>query len=338
MAFTFAGFHLPRDGYGYATLKIGSALRALDKSVTLVDLGLPQLGIGGLPEQCWVTNAPTVALCTPDWLPRIKTGGCPLLAYTMFEATRLPAGWVEKLNRYADRVLVPCAWCAEVFADNGVTRPIDVVKWGVDPVDYPLLDRTRTVEGLPYTFLWSGTPDRRKGWDLVYQAFSRAFEEREDVRLMLHFRKLPAGLTGVRDVNVSLVVGLLGRPALRQLLQCADCFVFPSRGEGWGLPPREAAATGLPVIATQAHGLAEDQWAIPLGARGMSRAEYGPWEDIGEWFEPDGEQLVAEMLRVCDDRETAAQFGARTAAWMHVHATWERTARGILEIMDAGHD
>ncbi|NIV10096.1 MAG: glycosyltransferase, partial [Aliifodinibius sp.] len=29
----------------------------------------------------------------------------------------------------------------------------------------------------------------------------------------------------------------------------ADCFVFPAKGEGWGLPPFEAAAMGItPII------------------------------------------------------------------------------------------
>lgn len=332
--FAFAGFHLPRDGYGYATIKIGEALKAIGAPVDVVDLGKPRLDAQGVPLATWTTNAPTVVLCTPDWLPNIDTNGHPLIAHTMFEATRLPEGWVEKLNRYADRVIVPCAWNVDVFRDNGVTRPIDVVKWGVDPVDYPLLERTRTAD-LPYTFLWSGTPDLRKGWDVTYKAFRRAFGDREDVRLIMHFRQLPQGVNGIRDGNVMLVVGLLGRPVLRQMLQIADCFVFPSRGEGWGLPPREAASTGLPVIATDAHGLAEDNWSVRLGTVGMSPADYGPWGDVGEWFEPDGDQLVDELRWAVAHREAMVNFGVLTSAWMHLEATWERTARGILEIVNA---
>jgi glycosyltransferase involved in cell wall biosynthesis len=37
---------------------------------------------------------------------------------------------------------------------------------------------------------------------------------------------------------------------LPALYRSADCFVFPTRGEGWGMPILEAMACGLPVIAT----------------------------------------------------------------------------------------
>ena len=34
------------------------------------------------------------------------------------------------------------------------------------------------------------------------------------------------------------------------LYRSSDCFVLPTRGEGWGLPIIEAMACGVPVIAT----------------------------------------------------------------------------------------
>jgi hypothetical protein len=163
-----------------------------------------------------------------------------------------------------------------------------------------------------------------------------AFGDSQDVRLVLHFRELPKGLQGCNDGNVELIVGRFFRPRLRRMLQDADCFVFPSRGEGWGLPPREAAATGLPAIATHHGGLAEeiDHWALPLRTTGTSPADYGFWdEDIGEWAEPDV-GACADLLRWCVERPVTARMAGDAAAyWLATYGTWDRTAAGILDVV-----
>ena len=333
MTLTFLGFHMPRDGYGYGTIKIAEQLQRLAPDTGIVDMRNREGAFGVSGDRAWRVAGTAVALCTPDWLPFIQSER--LVAYTMFEATKLPRGWVEILNTYATAVVVPCEWNAEVFRANGVTRPICLARWGIDPRDYFPLARHRAVTE-PYTFLWSGTPDRRKGWDVTYRAFRQTFGASNTVRLILHFRQKPAWLTGVDDANVEFVEGLLDVAQQRALLQRADAYVFPSRGEGWGSPPREAAATGLPVIATNFGGLAEEiaRWALPLHVKGMSNADYGYWDDIGEWAEPDGDQL-GELMRWCyENRHCARVAGLDAAAWLSASATWERTARALLEIVE----
>ncbi len=322
---TFMGFMMPRDGYGYGTIKIAEAL-----GWPTIDMRSPRGEFDCEDGRGWWLAGRVVALCTPDWLVQIDAE--ELIAYTMHEATKLPAGWVETLNRRAQAVIVPCAWNAEVFRENGVRVPIHVVKWGVDGGDYPIAKRP--IGNRPYTFLWSGTPDRRKGYDLAYRCFYEAFGHDMNVRLVLHFRIRPPGLRGVRDPNVTIVEGMVDRPALRSMLSRADAFVFPSRGEGWGAPPREAAATGLPVIATNWGGLAEDieEWALPLRVAGMSRAEYGFYGDVGEWAEPDPEHLVALMRWCYEHQEQAAAFGMQAARWLRQEATWQRTAAELEQV------
>ena len=98
------------------------------------------------------------------------------------------------------------------------------------------------------------------------------------------------------------------------------------------MPPREAAAVGLPVIATQWGGLAEgiEQWALPLRVAKMSPAEDG-W--LGEWAEPDSEHLVA-LLRWCyEHQQEAAVLGQRAAGWLRENGSWEQTAEGVNRVM-----
>lgn len=49
----------------------------------------------------------------------------------------------------------------------------------------------------------------------------------------------------------------IAEPELLDFYSAAECFVYPSRAEGFGLPPLEAAATGLPVICSNACGMNE---------------------------------------------------------------------------------
>jgi glycosyltransferase involved in cell wall biosynthesis len=334
--FTFMGFHIEQDGYGVGTIAIVRMLRTLMQDLHVVDMALDGKH-GTVHDRSWQVPGTAVALAVPDWYADIHCDR--LIAYTMFEADRLPESWVAAINACA-ACLVPSAWCREVFLENGVSVPITVAPWGVDPDAYWFIDRASVslanAEARPYTFLWSGTPDLRKGWDVAYRAFRFAFGDRADVQLLMHFREALPGNPRFTDPNVRALVTKLDLYQWRSLLTHADCFVFPSRGEGWGLPPREAAATGLPTIVTDYGGLQEgiDDWAMPLAVKGRSVAAYGWWDagTIGEWAEPDVDCLVELMRRCVDQPEAAREFGWQASVWLLEHQTWINAAQAILRV------
>jgi glycosyltransferase involved in cell wall biosynthesis len=321
------------DGYGYAGLKILQALgRVAPGEWEGVDLCIEGKQ-GEVGARRWVVEGPAVVMSLPQWWRDVEAER--RVGFTMFEATRMPEGWVELINAGAEACLVPSEWLQESFVEQGVRILVHVAPLGVDPMDWYFLDRSDH-KG-PYTFLWCGTPDARKGWEISYLAFRAAFGDSADARLIMHMRKLPRGIVGVNDPNVEFSVGMLSRGEMRGLMGEADCFVFPSRGEGWGLPPREAAATGLPTIATDWGGTAVEieHWGLALRVGRMTPAAYGHWDagTIGEWAEPDFEHLV-ELMRWCEgNREEAARRGEQAAAWLATAPSWERTARKIIEVV-----
>lgn len=333
---TFMGFHIEQDGYGVGTIAIARMLRALTQDLHVVDMALDGKH-GTVGDRSWQVPGTVVALAVPDWYADIRCDR--LIGFTMFEANRLPEGWVEAINACAV-CLVPSTWCREVFLENGVSVPITVAPWGVDAEQYWFIDRAAVslahAEDRPYTFLWSGTPDLRKGWDVAYRAFRLAFGDRADVQLLMHFREALPGNPRFTDPNVRALIGKRDTYQWHSLLACADCFVYPSRGEGWGLPPREAAATGLPAIVTNYGGLQEgiDEWAFPLAVKGRSVAAYGWWDagTIGEWAEPDVDCLVDLMYYCAAHPDAAREFGRRASAWLLEHQTWTNAAQAILRL------
>ena len=114
-------------------------------------------------------------------------------------------------------------------------------------------------------------------------------------------------------------VRLLGRIERDDLLRwyaAADAFVMPSRSETWGMAMQEAAAAGLPLIASEAPGAGYD--LIEEGVNGYRV----PVEDV--------DALREALARVADDPGWRERAGRRTRELTagHTPAAWaEAVAR-----------
>lgn len=256
---------------------------------------------------------------------------------TMFESDQLPTGWADDINRSVRRLIVPSTWLVDVFRQSGVDVPIHVVPLGVNPMQFRHIERP--ADRMPYTFLWIGRGDNRKGWDVAYRAFIKEFGHDDRVRLMLKVREhhlMPNGRHLVFD-DPNVVLIREDQTSLTDLLAMADCFVFPSRGEGFGLPPREAAATGLPVIATNWGGLADDieKYALPVDVSDLVVAHYSQWGICGMYAEPDRDDVQHWMRWCFENREAAIDRGRQAGAWVRDHLTWQHTAQKTVALLSA---
>ncbi len=107
------------------------------------------------------------------------------------------------------------------------------------------------------------------------------------------YRQLAGGLgvaERVRFLGVSSDVALL--------YQTADAFVLPTSYETFSLVTFEAAASGLPVLATPANGIRE---LVRDGVNGFS-------------IEPRAEAIAARLNRLAEDPELRARLGAAARA------------------------
>lgn len=263
--------------------------------------------------------------------------------YTMTEAAGLPDGWADALNNHVERVIVPCEWLVDVFRNGGVMRPIDVVYGGVDPVEFPLVDKPNYTDQ-PYTFMSLGDRGTRKGHDLVWRAFCMAFTEKDDVRLVQKQRAYDRTHAPIIDNTASednmvrkVAVWAEDVESMADVYTFADCFVFPSRGEGWGMPPREAACMGIPTIVTNWSGLAVgiEHWATrAIENYTLADAPTIPYALKGQWAVADVEEVAAHMRWCYENREVAYAKAREGALWLREHMSWEISAQALIALLE----
>lgn len=262
------------------------------------------------------------------------------VAVTMFESSKLPKGWTDILNEM-DAVIVPSTFCRDVFAACGVNVPIHVIPLGISETFQPHWREygPRVRGDKPFTFLAIGDRGKRKNPDAALQAFLLAFDDNEDYRLVIKTRD-PKDNPHIifTNPNIDMISADMTEQELYQLYCDCDCFVFPSLGEGFGLPPREAAATGMPVIATNWSGLTDDigVWGIPLDYQLVTADWQGSrdleGQDLGLWAEPDIEHL-ADLMHCVADHSQAYRIRAHHAA-IRVHGlySWHHFATAVYDI------
>lgn len=265
------------------------------------------------------------------------------IGYTMLEVSGLPREWVRRANMM-DEVWTPSSFNADTFRASGVERPVHVMPLGVNPAYF-----NPGIEGYPvsgvYTFLSAFEWGERKAPEVLLRAFNDEFRSDEPAVLVCKVYNQDASVNVPRQVDRLGLKGRGGRvvfsinevvPAhqLGALYRSADCFVLPSRGEGWGLPVLEAMACGLPVITTAWSAQTDfinDEVAYPLRVERLVPAEAKcPYYQGFNWAEPSYEHLRALMRRVYENREEARQKGARASAEALGRWTWRHSAEKII--------
>lgn len=255
------------------------------------------------------------------------------IAVTMFESTKLPEGWVEGLNQCA-AVVVPARFLVEIFRAEGVTVPIHVVPLGINEAYLTVKREPR--HDRPYTFLAIADRGLRKGWDLAWHAFRKAFHDNPNYKLILKCRENGMKNLSSADSNVEILRRDFDDEEMAALYARCDCMVFPTRGEGFGLPPREFAATGGTALATNWGGTADDlaDWGEGIGYSlvpawlGHERF-YG----LGEWAEPDVNHLSHLMLVAArNDLYSDERKPRYLRALVQLNYDWKRFADEVFRI------
>ncbi len=218
---------------------------------------------------------------------------------------------------------------SDLERELGVGRDrIDVVPCAADealrPVrDSAALDAFRQRARLPPTMiLYLGTVEPRKNLELLLEAYRYLLDRIKVPPLVvagakgwgwerIHRKAEALGL----DRHV-LFPGFVPRQELALWYSACQVFVYPSRYEGFGIPPLEAMACGAPVIAADASSLPE-----VVGEAGLL-------------FPPDDHLALADALeRVLQNGSLRESLSGRGRARSRLYA-WEETARQTSDVYE----
>ena len=127
-----------------------------------------------------------------------------------------------------------------------------------------------------------------------------------------HTQELRRRIEAERVVDRVRLLGWVDDAMLDGLYRAADCFVFPSLAEGFGLPVLEAMVRGAPVACSNATSLPEVAG------------------DAALLFDPHDVHAIAEAVRrILEDERLASALRAAGQERAQLF-TWEDTARSTL--------
>ena len=238
-------------------------------------------------------------------------------------------------NRLVDHMTIVSQAAADRFVGDGIVPRalLTIVPNGVDTdqiqaVPAGTRESLRRALGVEQAFVWLavGRFEIAKDYPNMLRAFARVRERRADAVLLLVGRGSLQGDTEAlaRDLSLSDSVRFLGvRNDVPSVMSAAEGYVMSSAWEGMPMVLLEAAAAGLPIVATAVGGNHE------VVQDGRSGFLVPPGDDA---------RLGSAMLRLCDlpaaERRALGERGREHVQAQYglgrVADRWEAIYRDVL--------
>lgn len=217
---------------------------------------------------------------TPDLWPKFWTEKNDILSnkivngYCTWETNRLPSHWVKSINGHVNEVWCPSSYNEKSFKESGVTVPIRIMPHIFLPSPLPNASQIRIVNTIngdrieknnKFTFYSIGEFNARKGITDLIEAFCKAFNEKDPVRLILkvHYKNYSSeNKKKCEDMLKEELKKYPSHPPIVILLEnmtnseilalhsIGDCYVSLTKSEGFGLTIFDAFNYNKQIIAT----------------------------------------------------------------------------------------
>jgi glycosyltransferase involved in cell wall biosynthesis len=251
------------------------------------------------------------------------------IGYLPWESTKLLPGWAEIMNTM-DEIWTPSPLIADWFTRYaGINVPVYVYQHGVDHIWRPVRrEPTNTIK-----FLHVGTEATRKGgWETV-NVFRRAFPNRTDVTLTM--KMVSSNWNGIPKLGRTTYINeVYSFSELQRLFYMHDVYAYPSFGEGFGLTPLQAIATGMPTITVPGWApyaqFLDERLSLP------SKLVASPWNEIhpGKILRPDFDVMVDRMRYAADNYDEVRDYACSTAGDVHKSYDWDTITKDVFEALE----
>lgn len=202
--------------------------------------------------------------CIPDMFRRVAARN-RRIAFVTFETFQPPEHWIEILNEY-DGVFCPSHFNKEQFLRAGLKRPMFVIPHVLN-MDIWNENVSPLSREECFSFLFIGTWRRRKGYEILLEAWMREFGPDERVRLVVKTDETDMAIKdvllfkknlGKKDIApIVFERQIFSEAQMASFIKSSHCYISPTLGEGFGLPALQAMALKVPVIITNFSGCQE---------------------------------------------------------------------------------
>lgn len=191
------------------------------------------------------------------------------ISFPYWETSKTPELWIQN-TPFMQEIWASCKWNAETYKRDGIKIPITVMPTPLDISEYDPKIEPLKIDGLgpdAYKFYAIGQWTERKNFLGLLKAYYAAFTSNDKVVLIIksyrsndsqseqniiksEIQRMKIDMNMQNYPPVYFIGNILPKEDMIRLNALGDCFVLPTRAEGFGMPYAEAMLMGKPCIAT----------------------------------------------------------------------------------------
>lgn len=273
-----------------------------------------------------------------------------------YESSILPNVW-KNCDRHLDLILPSSNYCKEIFVNAGWDeKKIKVAPLGVDFDYISGANKLKVFDDGKFNFLNISIPHYRKHIDVLIESYYKAFQGRDDVRLILKTsvntpsHKFECFVPKIiQDIQVKLkfkhfpclTIVTEKYEKIGSLYKAADCMISTTGSEGFGLTMLESMSAGTLVASTSVTGhkdFVNEKNSVVIPSYIMkadARHQYWRPSKGATIFRPKVSEVSDIMLNIFKNKDKMLEEKLESMTETAKLYSWESCARSILESLES---